>query len=105
MRIRDPGWRQFGSGIPGWKKVGSGINIPDPQHCLLHTFGTGVGALPCFTISYDRRKYILGLYKVDSVPFCLFISKSQAFASTIMVSDLDAGSGACLTPRSGILDK
>jgi len=26
MRIRDPGWRQFGSGIrdPGWKKVGSG---------------------------------------------------------------------------------
>jgi hypothetical protein len=41
MRIWDPGWRQFGSGIrdgkksdPGWKKVGSGINIPDPQHCL-----------------------------------------------------------------------
>jgi hypothetical protein len=34
MRIRDPEWRQFGSGIrdPGWKKVGSGINIPDPQH-------------------------------------------------------------------------
>jgi hypothetical protein len=34
MRIRDPGWRQFGSGIrdPGWKKVGSGINIPHPQH-------------------------------------------------------------------------
>jgi hypothetical protein len=24
MRIRDPEWRQFGSGI----------NIPDPQHCL-----------------------------------------------------------------------
>jgi hypothetical protein len=23
MRIRDP----------GWKKFGSGINIPDPQHC------------------------------------------------------------------------
>jgi hypothetical protein len=40
MRIRDPGWRQFGSGIrdPDGKKSdpGSGINIPipDPQHCL-----------------------------------------------------------------------
>ncbi len=45
MRIRDPGWRQFGSGIrdPGWEKVGSGLRdkhsgsatlclsrIPDP---------------------------------------------------------------------------
>jgi hypothetical protein len=30
MRIRDPGWRQFGSGIRdlGWKKVGSGIRHP-----------------------------------------------------------------------------
>jgi hypothetical protein len=34
MRIRDPGWKLFGSGIqdgnnsnPGWKKVGSGIRI------------------------------------------------------------------------------
>ncbi len=36
MRIRDPGWRQFGSGIRDGKKSdpGSGINIPDPQHCL-----------------------------------------------------------------------
>jgi hypothetical protein len=34
MRIRDPGWRQFGSGIRDKKKVGSGIrvNIPDPPH-------------------------------------------------------------------------
>jgi hypothetical protein len=56
MRIRDPGWRQFGSGMetvrirdPGWRQFGSGmetlrirdgkksdpgsgINIPDPQH-------------------------------------------------------------------------
>jgi hypothetical protein len=34
MRIRDPGWRQFGSGIREGKKSdpGSGINIPDPQH-------------------------------------------------------------------------
>jgi hypothetical protein len=30
MRIRDPGWKKFGSGI---EKYGSGINIPDPQHC------------------------------------------------------------------------
>jgi hypothetical protein len=36
MRIRDPGWRQFGSGIRDGKKSdpGYGINIPDPQHCL-----------------------------------------------------------------------
>jgi len=27
MRIRDPGWRQFGSGIRDGKKVGSGIKI------------------------------------------------------------------------------
>ena len=35
MRNRDPGWRQFGSGIRDGKKsdTGSGINIPDPQHC------------------------------------------------------------------------
>ncbi len=34
MRIRDPGWRQFGSGIRDGKKSdpGSGINIPDLQH-------------------------------------------------------------------------
>jgi hypothetical protein len=34
MRIRDPGWRQFGSGIRDGKKSdpGSGINIPDPPH-------------------------------------------------------------------------
>ncbi len=42
MRIRDPGWKKFGSGIqygknsdPGWKKFRSGIFIPDPQRCLL----------------------------------------------------------------------
>ncbi len=36
MRIRDPGWRQFVSGIRDGKKSnpGSGINIPDPQHCF-----------------------------------------------------------------------
>ncbi len=35
--IRDPGWRQFGSGIRNGKKSdpGSGINVPDPQHCTL----------------------------------------------------------------------
>ncbi len=37
MRIRDPGWRQFGSGILDRKKSdpGSGINIPDPPHCSI----------------------------------------------------------------------
>ncbi len=36
MRIRDPGWRQFGSGIRDGKMSdpGSGINIPDPPHCF-----------------------------------------------------------------------
>jgi hypothetical protein len=49
MRIRDPGWKQFGSGIrdgksrirdPGWKKSdpGSVINIPDSQHCDFEIF-------------------------------------------------------------------
>ncbi len=38
MRIRDPGWRQFVSGIRDGKKSdpGSGINIPDPPHCRFH---------------------------------------------------------------------
>jgi hypothetical protein len=35
IRIRDPGWRQFGSGIREGKKVGSGINKPNPQHWKL----------------------------------------------------------------------
>jgi hypothetical protein len=37
MRIRDPGWKKFGSGIRDGKKSdpGSGINIPDPQHCKI----------------------------------------------------------------------
>ncbi len=34
MRIRDPGWRQFGSG-PGWKKVGSGIRDKHPGSATL----------------------------------------------------------------------
>jgi hypothetical protein len=40
MTIRDPGWRQFGSGIRDGKKSdpGSGTNIPDPQHCFEGTF-------------------------------------------------------------------
>ncbi len=35
MRIRDP----------GWKKFGSGINIPDPQHCMISSSTYGVDAL------------------------------------------------------------
>jgi hypothetical protein len=37
MRIRDPGWKKYGSEIrngkiadPGWKNFGSRINISDP---------------------------------------------------------------------------
>jgi hypothetical protein len=34
MRKRDPGWKEFGSGIRDGinSDPGSGINIPDPQH-------------------------------------------------------------------------
>ncbi len=41
MRIRDPGWRQFGSGIRDGKKSdpGSGTNIPDPQHWAQYARG------------------------------------------------------------------
>ncbi len=37
MRIRDPGWRQFGSRIrdPGWEKVGSGIRDKHPGSATL----------------------------------------------------------------------
>jgi hypothetical protein len=37
MRIRDPGWRQFGSGIRdlGWNKVGSGIRDKHPGSATL----------------------------------------------------------------------
>ncbi len=33
MRIRDPGWKKFVSGME--KEFGSGINFPDPQHCCV----------------------------------------------------------------------
>jgi hypothetical protein len=43
MRIRDPGWRQFGSGIEtvrirdsGWEKVGSGIRDKHPGSATLY---------------------------------------------------------------------
>ncbi len=43
MRIQDPGWIQFGSGMetvrirnPGWKKVGSGIRDKHPGSATLH---------------------------------------------------------------------
>jgi hypothetical protein len=54
MRVWDPGWKKFGSGIrdgknsdPGWEKIGSGIeknSDPDPQHCLY--FPAGAVQLP-----------------------------------------------------------
>ncbi len=34
MRIRDPGWRQFGSGME--KSRIRDKHIPDPQHCSQH---------------------------------------------------------------------
>jgi hypothetical protein len=55
MRILDPGWRQFGSGIRNGKKSDpgsrinfpdpeSGLNIPDPQHWIKEALK---GMLPC----------------------------------------------------------
>jgi hypothetical protein len=40
IRIRDPGWRQFRSGIRHGKKSdpGSRINIPDPPHWQIHHY-------------------------------------------------------------------
>jgi hypothetical protein len=35
MRIRDPGWRQFGSRIRDWKKVGYGIRDKNPGSATL----------------------------------------------------------------------
>jgi hypothetical protein len=49
MRIRDPGWRQFGTG-PGWKKVGSAklINANFFLHysrCLFNTLWYSQGQI------------------------------------------------------------
>jgi hypothetical protein len=63
MRIRDPGWRQFGSGIRDGDSSdpGSGINIPDPQHWgKVNTFlqyglsylGLTLAQYPVFNIIY-----------------------------------------------------
>jgi hypothetical protein len=39
MRIRDPGWRQFGSGIRDGKKVGPGIRDKHPGSATLLGLG------------------------------------------------------------------
>jgi hypothetical protein len=44
MRIQDPGWKKFGSGMEN-SDQGSGINIPDPQNCLNGTFGIHAAAI------------------------------------------------------------
>jgi hypothetical protein len=48
MRIRDPGRRQFGSGIRDGKKSdpGSGINIPDPHHWVEPVFWIDIVLMP-----------------------------------------------------------
>jgi hypothetical protein len=28
--------------VRGWKKLGTGINIPDPQHCIVHGSRSGI---------------------------------------------------------------
>jgi hypothetical protein len=64
MRIRDPGWRQFGSNIRDGKKSdpGSGKNIPDPQHCVKVT-----PLQCCGTVVNDLLRFRFRLGKV-SVP-------------------------------------
>jgi hypothetical protein len=46
MRIRDPGWNKFESGIRVGKNLdpGSGINIRVPQHCSPQTKERGKGS-------------------------------------------------------------
>jgi hypothetical protein len=55
MRIRDPGWRQFGSGIRDAKKSdpGFGINIPDPPHCTKVDKIKKFHVLKCWTFSFE----------------------------------------------------
>jgi hypothetical protein len=48
MRIRDPGWKKFGSGIRDGKKLGSGINIPDPDPNPITGCGSGSGQINSF---------------------------------------------------------
>jgi hypothetical protein len=53
IRIRDP----------GWKKYGSGINIPDPQHCC--------SVLMLLGDNRDNSKQILEMtVKKRAVPVC-----------------------------------
>ncbi len=78
MQIRDPGWRQFGSGIrtvsipdPGSRirikefkyfnpDPGSGINILDPQYCPQHWFlGSKCSSLESLMrLTYNERIFI-----------------------------------------------
>jgi hypothetical protein len=68
MRIRDPGWRQFGSGIgdPGWKNVESGIWIRNTDNNSFYFLGE---AEICVTVPafYGLLSYALGLTVVLSL--------------------------------------
>ncbi len=57
MRIRDPGWKQFGSGIRDGKKSepGSEINIPDPQHWL-YQYRVWTACTVLFLVSETKEK-------------------------------------------------
>ncbi len=66
MLIRDPGWKQFGSGMetirirdPGWKKVGSGIGDKYPGSAT----NTAIFSLTFFSI-FIFSLYYLPLYVV-----------------------------------------
>ncbi len=56
MRIRDP----------GWKKFGSGINIPDPQHwCRKADGGVGGGEVGILAALLWIRKYFFLIRNAD----------------------------------------
>jgi hypothetical protein len=79
MGIRDPGWRQLGSGIRDGKKSdpGSGITIPDPPHCykefatISHFYRRRISALRNVAFfRYDQK--IIKCHRIKGTPIVFF---------------------------------
>ncbi len=91
MRIRDPGWKQFGPGIrdPGWKKVdpGSGLRDKHPGSATLvvdnydPTFhfdtDTDPDSTPCFTHVKKSEQFFLLPFTTVPVYIALSFSSSS----------------------------
>ncbi len=110
MRIRDPWWKNSdpASGMekirirdPGWTKLGSGINIPDPQHCFLHSSVAGpyLSFLNCSamrdiaavaSVATEDLTILLPGIEVDFIKS--FLNESQADTSESNFGDREAPS-------------